>query len=212
MSKIVSVDGIIGQGKSTVLNIIKNTPTPYSKIVLLEPFESNLFLPEFYKDPSRWAYSTQCFFFMLRYRQYLYMRSAPEDVAFCERSAMSDKYTFGDMLFDSGYMTEEEYKSYIMWFSWFSTWEGLNPDITVILDGGVEEAMEFIKKRNRPMEKDITAEYQTALREKTINNRNYLGKQVFVRSGANLPKSPEGRAEVVLDYAKMLVPKIACYY
>ncbi len=200
MTKIISIDGIIGAGKSSVLLELEKIDTLFTKAVFLEPFESNPFLPLFYEDQKRWAYTVQSYFFMLRYQQFLHMKTAPVDVVFCERGLLSDRYTFGAMLGESGLMTQEEYDAYKVWFNWFDQWEGLKPDVTFILNESIDQAMANIKKRGRKMEAGITSEYQEALAKKIHDNESYLGKKTWFLSGANLPNSIEGRVDKILMY------------
>ncbi len=62
----VAIEGAIGVGKTTLARILGET---LPAEVLLEVFEENPFLSDFYSDRQRYAFQTQIFFLLSRYRQ-----------------------------------------------------------------------------------------------------------------------------------------------
>lgn len=56
----IAVEGPIGVGKTSLANLISKE---LGARLILEQFEENPFLPEFYKDPERFSFQTQLFFF-----------------------------------------------------------------------------------------------------------------------------------------------------
>lgn len=190
---VISVDGIIGAGKSTLLRHLKRRGYP----VYQEPFEANRFLPLFYADMHRWAYSAQVEFFRLRRDLWWHMITSGAPVIFTERSCMADRWTFGEMLARDGYMTPEEYAAYCHWFETFSRWEGLKPDLAVILDENPLTALLRIKKRGRPMEAGITLEYLKSLREAHFEHKAELGKRVLTLP-PELAATTKARADLIL--------------
>lgn len=62
----VSVAGLIGSGKST---LVKNLEESSHYVVYHEPVESNPFLELYYKDPYRWSYAMQVNLLFTRYKQ-----------------------------------------------------------------------------------------------------------------------------------------------
>ena len=169
---LISVDGIIGAGKSTVLTSLK--ARGYS--VFLEPFEKNPVLPLFYRDPQRFAAITQTVFFPLRVD--LQMSIPCRGVHFIERSAYSDRYCFGEML--KSEMISEEWDGYCLFFDLLAAKFNLLPDITIILDIDPEICLQRIIERGREMEKGITIAYLQRLRRTYYENISKLGKKVFV--------------------------------
>jgi len=62
----VAIEGVIGVGKTSLANLLGDRLD--AKLVL-EKFEENPFLTDFYRDPERYAFQTQLFFLLSRYRQ-----------------------------------------------------------------------------------------------------------------------------------------------
>ena len=55
----IAIEGVIGVGKTTLARLLQNT---FEAEVLLEVFEENPFLSDFYADRARYAFQTQIFF------------------------------------------------------------------------------------------------------------------------------------------------------
>jgi len=62
----VAIEGAIGVGKTTLARLLGQA---LSADILLEVFEENPFLSDFYADRARYAFQTQVFFLLSRYRQ-----------------------------------------------------------------------------------------------------------------------------------------------
>ncbi|MEY3573906.1 MAG: hypothetical protein RLZZ617_504, partial [Bacteroidota bacterium] len=66
MKKYIVIEGNIGVGKTTLATRLAQD---WNMPLLLEKFLENPFLPSFYKDPERYAFSTETAFLAERYRQ-----------------------------------------------------------------------------------------------------------------------------------------------
>jgi len=62
----VAIEGVIGVGKTTLARLLQNA---FNAEILLEVFEENPFLSDFYADRERYAFQTQIFFLLSRYQQ-----------------------------------------------------------------------------------------------------------------------------------------------
>lgn len=62
----IAVEGPIGVGKTTLARILQEE---LGGQLLVEVFEENPFLSDFYQDRTRYAFQTQIFFLLSRYRQ-----------------------------------------------------------------------------------------------------------------------------------------------
>jgi deoxyadenosine/deoxycytidine kinase len=64
--KYITIEGVIGAGKTSLAVQLRKT---LGGTLILEEFEENPFLSDFYKDPEHFAFQTQIFFLLSRYRQ-----------------------------------------------------------------------------------------------------------------------------------------------
>ena len=62
----VAIEGVIGVGKTTLARLLQSA---FNADILLEVFEENPFLSDFYADRHRYAFQTQIFFLLSRYHQ-----------------------------------------------------------------------------------------------------------------------------------------------
>ena len=62
----IAIEGPIGVGKTSLSKLMAKR---LGARLVLEEFEENPFLPDFYKDPERYSFQTQLFFLLQRYRQ-----------------------------------------------------------------------------------------------------------------------------------------------
>ena len=61
-----AIEGVIGVGKTTLARMLQPA---FQANLLLEVFEENPFLSNFYSDRARYAFQTQIFFLLSRYHQ-----------------------------------------------------------------------------------------------------------------------------------------------
>ncbi len=153
----IAIEGVIGAGKTTLARMI--TERLNAKIVL-EKFEENPFLPKFYEDPERYAFQTQIFFLLSRYKQ-------QQDLF---QTDLFHKYLVTDYIFDKdkifAYLTlqDDELKLYETLIQ--SIEKNIPaPDLVVYLQSGVPRLMSNIKKRGRDYEENMSEEYIKDLNE-----------------------------------------------
>ena len=82
----IAIEGVIGAGKTTLCNMLGET---LGGKVVLEKFEENPFLKDFYKDPDRYAFQTQIFFLLTRYKQQRDLFQADLEAAIRELEAVA---------------------------------------------------------------------------------------------------------------------------
>ena len=152
----IAIEGVIGVGKTTLARLLKPR---LGGEVLLEEFEENPFLSDFYADKARYAFQTQIFFLLSRYRQQVTtvlpaMRLGP---------VMAD-YTYAkDSLFAHLTLSGDELTMYERVHA--ALGEKLpSPDLLVYLRADHDVLMGRIAARDRPYERNMDPDYIEQLR------------------------------------------------
>lgn len=153
--KYIAIEGVIGAGKTSLARILSEKLN--GKLVL-EEFEKNPFLGDFYDDRSRFAFQTQMFFLINRYKQQQFLAQGElfSDIT------VSDYIFDKDRIFAYLNLNGDELKLYESIFPLLDR-DIRKPDLVVFLQSGVDRLMYNIKKRNRAIEKNITRDYITQL-------------------------------------------------
>jgi deoxyadenosine/deoxycytidine kinase len=171
---IISLDGNIGAGKSTLLaEIRKSIPDlrvvdePVGQWTALKNNTGKNLLELFYEDKKRWAYTFQNCAILTRLKN---IKEAVEEldangkgpqVILTERSVLTDKYVFAQMLRDSGDIDDLEWELYDSWFSIFSKQHQVNG--IIYLSTSSTTSKDRIHIRNRQGEDRIQLDYLNAL-------------------------------------------------
>ena len=148
----VAIEGVIGVGKTTLARLLQPA---FESEILLEIFEENPFLSDFYGDRERYAFQTQIFFLLSRYHQ---QRRTVPDLLDAGKSLISD-YTFAkDALFARINLKGDELEMY------YKVHEALGekipkPDLTVYLRADTSILMERIALRDRLYERNMERDY-----------------------------------------------------
>ena len=169
--KIYSVDGNIGAGKTTFLEAARAALGPMVHVVLepvgewmrLKNAEGVSLLELFYSDKKRWAYTFQNCAILTRLRAIQEaMRDLPDDaIILTERSVLTDRYVFAEMLRASGDIDCLEWELYCKWFDTFAA--ALPITGIIYLTTGVGTSAGRIVKRGRSGEDHIPLDYLAAL-------------------------------------------------
>lgn len=156
----IAVEGVIGVGKTTLARLMQ---PEFGAQILLEEFEENPFLADFYADRERYAFQTQIFFLLSRYRQ---QQAVP---TMCRQGLLISDYTFmKDRLFANLNLRGDELTVYERVHHALAENIPL-PDLVVYLRADTHTLMERIAVRDRPYERDMERGYIEAL------NRVYEG-------------------------------------
>lgn len=171
---IISLDGNIGAGKSTLLNALRNklhdvhlVEEPVGQWTALKNAEGKNLLELFYEDKQRWAYTFQNCAILTRLKN---IKDAVENldstikepqVIITERSVLTDKYVFAEMLRDAGDIGQLEWELYDSWFNIFGTKYPVNAIIYISTSSTTSK--ERIHIRNRLGEDKIGLDYLDAL-------------------------------------------------
>jgi deoxyguanosine kinase len=147
-----AIEGVIGVGKTTLARMLQNS---FRANLLLEVFEENPFLSNFYADRARYAFQTQIFFLLSRYHQQ--NQSVPNLLA--EQGALISDYTFEkDSLFASINLKGAELDMYYRVHEALAE-RMIHPDLIVYLRASTERLIQRINFRDRSYERNIDRAY-----------------------------------------------------
>ncbi len=148
----IAIEGVIGVGKTTLARLLQSA---FEAEILLEVFEENPFLSDFYGDRARYAFQTQIFFLLSRYHQQ--RRGLPQILA-AGKNLLSD-YTFAkDALFARINLQGDELEMYHRVHEALAEKIPL-PDLLVYLRADTEVLMQRIALRDRSYERNMERGY-----------------------------------------------------
>jgi deoxyguanosine kinase len=153
----IAIEGVIGAGKTSLANKISSV---LNGKVVLERFEENPFLQKFYEDPVHYAFQTQIFFLLSRYKQQQELFQADLFHQFLVTDYIFEK----DKIFAYLNLADDELKLYE---SLIGSMEHNIPipDLVVYIQSSVDRLMTNIKRRGRDIEKNMSTEYIRDLNE-----------------------------------------------
>ena len=147
----LAIEGVIGVGKTSLARLLQPV---FNAELLLEVFEENPFLSDFYSDRHRYAFQTQIYFLLSRYRQQHH--AVPQ--ALTSGDLIAD-YTFAkDALFAGLNLTGDEIQTYQLVHNALAERIPL-PDLIVYLRVSTEVAMQRISMRDRSYERNMEISY-----------------------------------------------------
>lgn len=178
---IISIEGIIGCGKTTVINHLENYFIENGRndiIFIREPVEIwkdftdengvNI-LTHFYNDIHKNAFSFQIMALTTRYTELnrVIRENSDCSIIICERSLEIDKAVFANMMRDDIFIDTIQYQIYCNLYNEFI--RNFYLIGTIFMDFPVELCFENIKSRNRIGETQITIDYLQKCRKYHLN-------------------------------------------
>jgi deoxyguanosine kinase len=155
-SFFLAIEGAIGVGKTTLARLLQPR---FKTELLLEAFEANPFLSDFYADRTRYAFQTQIFFLLSRYRQ---QQAVPTLLA---RGPLVADYTFAkDSLFARLNLKGDELDVYKRLYEVLADTIPA-PDLVIYLRADTDVLMLRIATRDRVYERDMDRAYIESLRQ-----------------------------------------------
>ncbi|MDP4115840.1 MAG: deoxynucleoside kinase [Bacteroidota bacterium] len=155
--KYIAIEGVIGSGKTSLALKIKER---LNAELVLEQFEANPFLEKFYGDRKRFAFQTQMFFLVNRFKQQevLNLGNLFTDYTVCDYIFEKDK------IFAYLNLSGDELKLYESIFPLLIR-NLKKPDVVVYLQSNIDRLMYNIKRRGRKIERNLTRTYIEELSE-----------------------------------------------
>jgi deoxyguanosine kinase len=162
----IGFEGPIGAGKTTLAQLLA---MHLGATLILEDVDGNEFLPDFYADRERWALGTQLAFLISRYEQ---LRTIPPSRS---KPVVSDYTKAKDPIFARALLHDREVELYERLSVGLDA-SVSRPDLTVYVDARNDVLLDRIRRRNRPYETSIDANYLEALRNAYTRHHNTVGK------------------------------------
>ena len=153
----IAIEGPIGVGKTSLAELLSKE---LGARLVLEDFEDNPFMPDFYNDPERFGFQTQLFFLLQRYRQQQDLRQ----VDMFQKLLITDYMFVKDRLFASLNLDDKEMHLYDTVARLLER-NIIRPDLVIYLQADTDVLMKNIAKRGRNMERNVTWEYIDALNQ-----------------------------------------------
>lgn len=149
--RYIAVEGPIAVGKTT---LARRLAERIEGDLLLEDFESNPFLPKFYRDMSRWAFATQMFFLFQRVGQAADLKQRD----LFDHPTVSDFLLDKDPLFARLTLGDEEYQLYQQVYQHLAP-QTSTPDLVIYLQAPADVLIERVRRRGLDMERPVSSEY-----------------------------------------------------
>jgi deoxyadenosine/deoxycytidine kinase len=147
----IAIEGVIGVGKTTLATILSEK---LGAKLQAEEVEENPFLEKFYCDMQGYAFQTQIFFLLSRYRQQVDLVQA----SLFEQKVVSDYIFAKDRIFAYINLNDDELALYERLVKILER-DIAKPDVVIYLQASTDVLMERIRKRGRPYEKDMPHDY-----------------------------------------------------
>lgn len=203
---LISVEGNVGAGKSTLIEELKRRHTEWTFInepvdiwSLIKNDVGKSLLSVYYDDPKRWSYSFQSCALLSRFQNIekglashhelfsgasdIVSDSSPRHVVVTERCLDTDYFVFAKMLHDRGQMDKLEFEIYHRLYLHLKTSMKVSLSAIIHVDTSPESCLDNIKKRNRTGESDITVDYLRSVDKYQNDWMNNLSDVSIMKTG-----------------------------
>ncbi len=193
--RYIAVAGNMGSGKSSLVRFLcqQFDLTPF-----FEPNDRNPYLDDFYKEMPRWAFQSQIFFLIHRFRIHKEMEGRPETVV-QDRTIYEDAEIFAEYLHRRKAIDARDYRTYRELYDTL-TQELKAPDLMIYLRCTTASLMKRIKRRGRKSEEAVPRDY--------VDRLNHLYEEWFARYDRSptlvLPSDRLDYIEDLFDRADLL--------
>jgi deoxyadenosine/deoxycytidine kinase len=179
---VITIAGTVGVGKSTMTNALANAlqfRTSFEKV------DTNPYLDKFYADFDRWSFHLQIYFLAERFKEqkriFEYGGGFIQD-----RSIYEDTGIFAKMHYEKGTMSPVDYETYKSLFdAMVMTPYFPHPDLLIYLEGSIDDIIERIQLRGRPMEQQTPIAYWEEMHERYENWINTFNACPVLRLNIN---------------------------
>ncbi len=158
--RYIAIEGNIGAGKTSLSKKIASD-IPDSKLFLEDI--NNLYLPKFYKNPSKYALILE---FSMLYQRYIQIKNSISDDR--KQYYISDFSFIKSLIFSKITLSEPEFDVFINYFNIFYK-ELPAPDLIIYLSLPIKRLLQQIKIRNREFEKEVNDKYLENIHSEFFN-------------------------------------------
>lgn len=155
MHRYIAIEGPIGVGKSSLAKILAQK---YAYRLVKEEVSGNPFLERFYENPRKFAFQTQLFFLLSRYRQQRELAQGDlfEGGLVCDYILAKDKiFALINLEDDEVSLYESIYKLLVSTLP--------KPDLVIYLQARPEILLSRVRKRGIAYERNISLDYLRTL-------------------------------------------------
>ncbi len=179
---VITIAGTVGVGKSTMTNALAEAlkfRTSFEKV------DTNPYLDKFYADFDRWSFHLQVYFLAERFKEqkriFEYGGGFIQD-----RSIYEDTGIFAKMHYEKGTMSPVDYETYKSLFdAMVMTPYFPHPDLLIYLEGSIDDILDRIRLRGRPMEQQTPIDYWKEMHERYENWINSFNACPVLRLNIN---------------------------
>lgn len=183
----IAIEGNIGAGKTSLSHKIAQD---FNAKLILERFADNPFLPKFYKEPERYAFTLEMSFLADRYQQ---ISDDLSQLDLFKDFMVSDYDVHKSLIFSKVTLAEDEFRLYRKLF--YQVYKDIaRPDLYVYLYQNTERLQANIKKRGRKYESDIQDDYLEKINSGYLNflrNQTELNVKIIDISDKDFVKNRE---------------------
>ncbi len=183
----IAIEGNIGAGKTSLSHKIAQD---FNAKLILERFADNPFLPKFYKEPERYAFTLEMSFLADRYQQ---ISDDLSQLDLFKDFMVSDYDVHKSLIFSKVTLAEDEFRLYRKLF--YQVYKDIaRPDLYVYLYQNTERLQANIKKRGRKYESDIQDDYLEKINSGYLNflrNQTELNVKIIDISNKDFVKNRE---------------------
>ena len=154
----IAIEGNIGAGKTSLATKVSHD---FNAKLILERFADNPFLPKFYKDAQRYAFTLEMSFLADRYQQ---ISDDLSQLDLFKDFIVSDYDVFKSLIFSKITLAEDEFSLYRKLF-YLMYKDIAKPELYVYLYQNTERLQQNIKKRGRKYEQNIADDYLEKINE-----------------------------------------------
>ena len=148
----IAIEGNIGAGKTSLTHMMSHD---FNAKKILERFADNPFLPKFYEDTTRYAFTLEMSFLADRYQQ---ISDDLSQLDLFKDFIVSDYDVFKSLIFSKITLSEDEFMLYRKLF--YQVYKDIaRPDLYIYLYQNTERLQENIRLRGRDYEQTIESSY-----------------------------------------------------